>query len=254
MKSYDIVLVSHEKDFNNIKFIVEYSNRNLNFDSIHLILSERKEYNDIELLRTITNKPIYVHKESDVLKIDKSRISYRPNWMYQMMLKIFQNVTKNDNFLIIECDCLILKNIEFFDGPKTNFFLCRDQNHDPYFKFNSLFGFGREHNHSFISEFMMYDKKIVKDFLERANCKSVEDFLEILYNNVNSECYPADYELYGNFCVKYHKDMFNLKHLNYNFYGRDSKTKPYWDDSEINNLVNQNIDKDVISFHTWGEN
>jgi hypothetical protein len=131
MTPYDIVLVSHEKDFNNIKFIVDYSNRHLNFDSIHLILSERKEYNDIELLKTITDKPIYVHKESDVLKIDKSRISYRPNWIYQMMLKLFQNVTKNDNFLIIECDCLILKNINFFEDSKTKFFLCRDQNNEP---------------------------------------------------------------------------------------------------------------------------
>jgi hypothetical protein len=254
MTPYDIVLVSHEKDFNNIKFIVDYSNRHLNFDSIHLILSERKEYNDIELLKTITDKPIYVHKESDVLKIDKSRISYRPNWIYQMMLKLFQNVTKNDNFLIIECDCLILKNINFFEDSKTNFFLCRDQNHEPYFKFNNLFGFGREHNHSFISEFMMYDKKIIKDFLDKANCKSVDDFLEILYNNVNSDCYPADYELYGNFCVKHHKDDFNLKHLNYNFYGRESRVKPYWEDFEITNLVDSNNDKDVISFHTWGEN
>jgi hypothetical protein len=254
MKKYDIVIVSHEKDFNNIKFIVEYSQKNLNFDSIHLILSERKKFNDLYLLKSLTDKPVHLHMESDVLQIDKDRIKHRPNWIYQMMLKIFQNVTDNDDFLIVESDCLILNQINFFEEGRTNLFLCRDQNHTPYFNFNMLLGFGREYNHSFISEFMMYNKTIVKDLLTKSNCKNVNDFLEIVYNNTNNNCYPADYELYGNFCYKYHKDKFNLKHLNYNFIGRESTQKPFWNDDEIINLINSNKDKDVISFHTWGEN
>ena len=123
MKKYDIVIVSHEKDFNNIKFIVEYSQKNLNFDSIHLILSERKEFTDLELVKTLTDKPIFLHKETSVLQIDKTRINHRPNWIYQMMLKMFQNVTSNDDFLIIESDCLILKEINFFENDRTNLYL-----------------------------------------------------------------------------------------------------------------------------------
>jgi len=251
MKKYDIVIVSHEKDFNNIKFIVEYCQKNLKFDSIHLILSERKEYLDFSLLKTITDRPVFLHMESNVLKIDKSKIKYRPNWIYQMLLKMFQNVTDNENFLVIESDCLILKKINFFEEEKTNFYLCRDQNHPPYFNFNNLLGFGREYDHSFISEFIMYNKKIVKDLLTKVNCSDVNDFLEIIYNNVNDNCYPADYEIYGNFCFKYHNEKINLKHLNYNFLGRYSSISPYWTDSEILNLINDNLDKDVISFHTW---
>jgi hypothetical protein len=254
MKNYDIVIVSHEKDFNNIKFIVEFSQKNLKFDSIHLILSERKEFTDLKLLQTLTNKPVFLHKESDVLNVDKLRIKYRPNWIYQMLLKIFQNVTENDDFLIIESDCLILKEINFFEGDITNLYLCRDQNHTPYFNFNNLLGFGREYNHSFISEFMMYNKKIIEDLLVKSNCNSINDFLEIIYNEVNNNCYPADYELYGNFCFKYHNDKINLKHLNYNFFGRESKNGSFWTDDEIKSLIDNNLDKDVISFHTWGEN
>ena len=120
MKNYDIVIVSHEKDFNNIKFIVEYAHKNLRFDSIHLILSDREVYNDMDLLNTLTDKPIFQHNENDVLKIDKSCIKLnRPNWIYQMLLKMFQNVTNNDNFLIIESDCIILKDINFFEDEKT---------------------------------------------------------------------------------------------------------------------------------------
>jgi hypothetical protein len=254
MKNYDIVIVSHEKDFNNIKFIIEYSQKNLKFNSIHLILSERKEFTDLELVKTLTDKPVFLHMESDVLKIDKTRVNHRPNWIYQMMLKMFQNVTENDNFLIIESDCLILKQINFFEDEKTYLYLCRDQNHTPYFNFNNLLGFGREYNHSFISEFMMYNKEIVKDMLSKSNCNDVNDFLEIVYNNTNNDCYPADYELYGNFCFKYHRDKIEVKHLNYNFFGRESRISPFWGDDEIVNLINTNLDKEVISFHTWGEN
>lgn len=253
MEPFDIVIVSHEKDFNNIKFIIDQCEKNLTCESYHLILSERKPYEEIDFIKSITKKQIFIHKETDVLKIDKDRVNHRPNWIYQMLLKMFQNVTKNDNYLIIESDCLILKPINFFEDGKTNIFLCRDQNHDPYFKFNNILGFGREYDHSFISEFIMYDKKLVNDMLFKANCKNPNDFLNIIYENVNQFCYPADYELYGNFIYKYHQDKINIKHLTYDFHGRESRIKPFWDDNEIKTLITTS-NKDVVSFHTWGEN
>lgn len=253
MQNYDIVIVSHEKDFNNIKFIIKHCESNLKCDSYHLILSERKEYEEKDFLRTLTQKPIHFHNENDVLKVDKDRVKHRPNWIYQMLLKMFQNVTKNDNYLIIESDCLILKPLEFFEGDKFNIFLCRDQNHNPYFKFNNILGFGREYNHSFISEFMMYNKNLVLDMLQKSNCKNVNDFLELIYENVDDSCYPADYELYGNFLYKYHQEKINIKNISFDFYGRESRIKSFWDDNEINQLI-ANSNKDVISFHTWGEN
>ena len=255
MKPYDIVIVSHEKDFNNIKHIITYSEKNLNFDSIHLILSEREEYRDFETLKNITTKPVYLHKETDIIKIDRNRLSFRPNWIYQMMLKMFQNVTKNDNFLIIESDCIILKPLDFFDGDKTIFYLGRDYPNEPYFNFNkSLLNIGRGYDHSFICEFMMYDKKIIKDLLDKCNCKNVDDFMEIIYNTVNDNCYPADYELYGNFVYKFHNEKFSVKKLNYHMTGRDGKHHPYWSDTEIKQLTDSYKELDAISFHIWGLN
>jgi hypothetical protein len=255
MKKYDIVIVSHEKDFNGIKHIVKHANENLNFDSIHLILSERQPYTELDLLKTLTDKPVYVHNETDVLKIDKTRLKHRPEWMYQMLLKIFQNVTQNDNFLIIESDCVIIKPLEFFDGDKTVFYLGRDHNHQQYFNFNQkVLGIGREYNHTFICEFMMYDKKIVKDLLNKSNCDNVEDFLELMYEYVNDDCYPADYELYGNFVYKFHNEKFKTKELNFKFAGRYFFDKLIWDDSEIEILISENKDKDLVTFHTWGVN
>lgn len=252
MKNYDIVIVAHEKDFNNIKFIIEYTSINLEFDSIHLILSNREEYKDAELVPTLTNKPIYFHLENDVLSIDKSRIKHRPNWIYQMLLKMFQNVTKNDNFLIIEADCIILNKLTFFNGDKTIFYLGRDHYHEQYYNFNKrLLGIGREFNHSFISEFMMYDKKIIKDLLKKLKCNQIDDFLELVYLYVDDNSYPSDYDLYGNFYYSNYPNNFETKILNFNMFGRHSN---YWSNEEIKELIRTNEDKDAISFHCWGYN
>jgi len=252
MKNYDIVIVAHEKDFNNIKFIIEYTSINLEFDSIHLILSNREEYKDAELVPTLTNKPIYFHLENDVLSIDKSRIRHRPNWIYQMLLKMFQNVTKNDNFLIIEADCIILNKLTFFNGDKTIFYLGRDYYHEQYYNFNKrLLGIGREFNHSFISEFMMYDKKIIKDLLKKLKCNYIDDFLELVYLYVDDNSYPSDYDLYGNFYYSNYPNNFETKILNFNMFGRHSN---YWSNEEIKELIRTNEDKDAISFHCWGYN
>ena len=199
-----MVIVAHEKDFSHIKFIVKESEKNLNFESIHLILSERSPYEELEVLKQITSKPIYCHKETDVLKIDKERLQYRPNWTYQIFLKLFQDVTKNDDFLIIEADAVILKPLEFFNGEKNIFYLGRNSFHEPYFTFNkNVLGLTKRFKNSFICEFMMYNKKMIKDMLIKSNCETPQDFLELLYKNISEDCVPADYEMYGNFMYEH---------------------------------------------------
>jgi hypothetical protein len=247
---YDIVIVSHEKDFYKIKYVLKHAVENLiDFEEIHLILSDRTEYQEKDILEKILNGiPIFYHNETDVLKIDKSRIKYRPNWIYQMMLKFFQNVTKNENYLIIESDMAILSKLNFFENGKTIFYLGLDGNHIPYFNFSEkLMGLKREYDHSFISELMMYDKNKIKELLNKCNCHKVEDFLELLYNNVDSDCYPADYELYGNFCYKYFKDEYLFKKLNFNYSGRHGN----WSEQEIINRIETCKHCDTVSFHMY---
>jgi hypothetical protein len=100
----------------------------------------------------------------------------------------------------------------------------------------------------------MYDKKIVKDILKKSNCETVDDFLELIYKYVDQNCFPADYELYGNFCYKYYKDSYKMVDLKYNMYGRDGRNYNKWTISEIQKLIEHNKDKDSISFHLWGLN
>jgi hypothetical protein len=165
---------------------------------------------------------------------------------------MFQDVTLNDNFLVIESDCIILNPLEFFNEEKTIFYLGRDHYHQPYYTFNQrLLGIGREYDHSFISEFLMYDKKVIKELLNKTNCNTVEDFLELIYLYVDSESYPSDYDLYGNFYYIHYLDKFETKVLNFDMSGKNSN---YWSDEEIKQLIQTHQEKDAISFHCWGFN
>ena len=101
---------------------------------------------------------------------------------------------------------------------------------------------------------IIYDKKIIKDLLNKSNCDSVHDFMELIYKTVNDDCYPADYELYGNFVYKFHNDKFLVKKLNYNMTGRDGRHHPSWSDNEIRRLADYYQNLDAISFHIWGLN
>lgn len=246
---FDVVIVSHEFDFNKLKFIIKNIDINLpDAEEIHLILSERERYLDNDIIEKLTNKKIFYHIETEVLKIDKDKIKHRRNWIYQMMLKFFQNVTKNDNYLIIEADTVILKKLEFFQGEKTIFYLGMNQYHEPNFNFmNKVFNLNREYNHSFISELMMYNKKIIRDILYKSKCNSIQDFLNLVYNNVDNNSYPADYEIYGNFCYKYYKDKYIIQKLNSKSVGRYGN----WTDEEIEEFINTNKQYDTVSFHTY---
>ena len=246
---YDIVIVSHEIDFYKIKYVIEKIEQNLNdFEEIHLILSEREEYLDKNIIENLTKNPIFYHKESDILKIDKNKIKYRPNWIYQMMLKFFQNVTKNDHFLAMESDAVINKPLEFFNGEKTIFYLGNDQHHEPYFNFSKkLIDVGREYNYSFISDIIMYDKKILREIMLKSGCNNSYEFLSLIYEIIDSETYPAENELYGNYCYKYHREKFEMRKFINVYSGRHH----HWSDGEIRYFMDSNSDADVVSFATY---
>jgi len=246
---YDIVIVSHNKDFNKIKYVVEYAEKNLtDFESYHLILANSISFTELDEVKSKTNKPIFVHDENDVLKLDFNRVCWRPNWIYQILLKMFQNVTDNDNFLILESDGIINKKLSFFENDKTKLYLGRDAYWEPYFVFNNLLNIPNRYPFCLISEVMMYDKKMIKKLLEHCNCETVYDFIDnFIYKNLNGACYPADYELYGNFLYNFYPNDIVFEHFNYSLNGLHRSMTNF----EIEDIIKNNIDSDYISFHTW---
>jgi hypothetical protein len=247
---YDIVIVSHDKDFNKLKYVIEYANKNLtDFEAFYLILRNSDKYDEINILKEKTDKPIFIYDENDVLKIDLTKIKFRPTWIYQMMLKMFQDITKNDKFLIMESDGIINKRFKFFgkDGG-TIYYLGRNQYHKPYFNFNKLLNIPERYDHSFISEFMMYDKNMIKKLLEHVKCVDKFEFIDkFIYNNINENCYPADYELYGNFLFNFYNEKMYVEKYTYQLNGSNNIIN----DDKIEYLIKKYRNYNYISFHTW---
>jgi len=245
---YDIVIVSHKKDFNKIKYVVEYAERNLtDFETIHLILTNH-DFLEYDKIQSKTTRPVIIHNEQDVVELDFSKVCYRPTWIYQILLKMFQNVTKNDNFLIIESDGVINKKLSFFEDGKTILYLGRYQNHQPYFNYNEMLNIKKRYPYSLISEVMMYDKNKIKKLLEHCGCESREEFIDkYIYNRLSDTSYPADYELYGNFLYNFYPDSIKFEKYNYSLNGAHREIS----DIEIESIIEKNKNSDFISFHTW---
>lgn len=234
---YDILILSKNDDFNKIVFLLKSIKDNIKgYDSIYLITPERL---DIEGVINLTDFEVINEK----YKVD---LKYRPNWIFQQYIKLLQDVTKNDHYLVIDSDIYINRNIDIFINGKPNFFITRDQYHQPYFNFMKEFNLLKLYNTSFISEMMVFSKSKIRQFLNK-NELTVEGFLKKSNQIINQDCYISEFEFYGNMILKEFPDDYNFTKLSTNLAGKHGK----WSDSEIEFLINSNKNLDIISYHTW---
>lgn len=237
---YDILILSKNEDFNKVKYLLKSIKLNLNgYDNIYLITPNKL---NIELEENVINLTDFEVIEKEY----KDGIKHRPSWIFQQYMKLFQNVTKHDKYLVIDSDIYINKNIDIFSDEKPNLFIGKDQYHEPYFNYMSNFGIYKKYDKSFISEIMLFDKKIINNFLSRIGLSKSQFFLQS-NKIINSNCYISEFELYGNLIQSYHKDEYNIKNIETMVRGKHGE----WNDSEIEHLIDSNKNLDIISYHTW---
>lgn len=204
--------------------------------------------------------------ERTVLNLNKNAATNfrRPAWIYQQFLKLFQDETVNDQYLVVDSDLILLKQLDLFnEDGKPYFFLGIDQFHKPYFNYSEeVFGFGREYNHSFISEIMMMNKNLtltmLKDAVSTNKYHTLEQNIENLYRytceRAREDWIPADYELYGNYVEKYFKTYYDKKHFKTSLAGKHgSKDFNPWTEDEIKAEIERvsKLDYDALTVHTW---
>jgi len=234
--NYDIVIIASNKDFHKISFI---------YDSI---INNIQGYNKIYCFcpEYPTDKIVGIEYilDIDVFNIDMSIVKFRPNWIYQQYLKLLQNITL-DKYLIIDADIIINKPLTIFDNNKPNFMFSNDTNSKPFFNYSKLlFDIDREYEHSFINEIMLFDRILVKELIY----SKFSDYNEfILESNkiITNRCFISEYELYGNYIYKYHRDNYNyIKTRSLKFEKRDT-----WTIDNIKEYIQKykNSDFDILS-------
>jgi hypothetical protein len=236
---YDILILSKNEDLNKINFLIQSIEKNLeNYNKIYLI-SET----------SFPSEKFINFTDEDVIDINiRSQINYRPKWIFQQYLKLFQRVTELDLYLVIDSDIYINRKIELFVDDKPLFFLGQDQYHKPYFDYLNYFSINKNYTHSFISEMMFFSKKKVQDFIESVGFYTSESFMNFSNTIINDRCYISEFELYGNFILQNHSNYHGgFKKLISNTTGRHSN----WSDEDIIEMINKNQHLDIISYHTW---
>ena len=233
--NYDAIILSHPKDYNKIKFC---------YQSLEYL--EPKPQN----VYLVTPNKIHVDglisiSDEESIPINISDIKYkRPNWIFQQLIKLYQIFTKNDIYMCIDSDVIFNRKINF--TGKTFFISDRHQRHIPYFNLmSSYFAITEWANHTFINDFMIFDRAICKIMLPQINTfiKDLNSYL------VNDNFLFSEFETYGNFVTNHFRSSYTTKYTKTKTLGKYDN----WTDEELTILVNlcKEIPIDLFTVHTW---
>jgi len=245
----DMVIPVAPKDLSKLPYVIESVRKYVDVCKIYIITP-----NPDAIKQQWSN--MVVHSDAEVLPYDRYEIQYRPNWVFQQMLKVFQNVTYNDWFLVMDADIIVNQCLPLWtDARKPILYLGRDQAHGPYFGFNEqVLGFGKVYPWSFLSEFTLYSKSLVREMLQFCGL-TLDEFWEKLVHITTAVCCPADSELYGSYIVHEHPGLYDVQHLVSVLGGRYNSH--IWLDDEIKKEIqgsqSRNPKAHLISLHSWGD-
>jgi len=160
-----------------------------------------------------------LNKVKDFLTSKKAK-EKRAGWYFQQFLKL--GISKSNKisglYLVWDADCVVLKPISFVSNDKKVLFDTTKEHHQPYFDIiDRLIGIKKQVNHSFISEHLVFDKKIVSDLLDKIENRDESEWWIKILNTVDSEMLSysgfSEYELYGNFVAKYYPEHYRIRKL-----------------------------------------
>jgi len=251
---YDILIPAAPKDRNKLKYLIPSIERNISgFSNIYITVPDKNLFSGYI---PDSRYPIHLLNDREILDIDTSRFPYRPNWIYQQYLKMFQNVTQNDLFLTVDSDVIINRRMPMFetDGRRI-FWMGWEQDHRPYFEFQEkVFDLPRVYPHTFINDMNFMDKLIIRELLDRYGF-TVESFIEKSIEIITKDCFPGEPEIYGQYVHKFHPGLYSFRETNSVSIGRfaSSFEDIVWTDSDIQSEIASKAmtDYHLFTLHTW---
>jgi hypothetical protein len=242
----DVLIVTAPKDFNKLPFVCES------------IISQHPDIPLQFFFVSPSSIPEQFRKvkgeyllDRDVIDLDFSLINMknRRGWYRQQFIKLFQKVT-SDHYIVIDSDVWLNKPI--IEEKYPTFFMGKDQYHKPYFDLmRDIVNVGREHGHSFISEIMMFDRTIIQEMLDRIHTdeQGFFDTCVEYINIVNNASGFSEYELYGNYVVKYHPGKYWFKHIN--VFSKALLREWTTDELHIHISSLKKSNYDLLTMHSW---
>jgi hypothetical protein len=243
MPSYDVCIPYHPKD----NMILEFCVRSvrLHLSEVNTIFVVSKENPNIEDTQWIPESS-YPFTFEDVESIIKEK--KRVGWYLQQLLKLYCYrvlPTESTNILILDSDVIIKKPFDFFNEDKI-FLSISPENHPPYFSHMEkvLPGLTKQTEYSGIVHHIMTNRQHMEELL----CKIEEihgvPAWKALLLCVNPIDYPqsgmADYEIYFNYCLKFHPNKYTIRILPFG--------------NAMSFAVFKEIDVYLVALHAWMRN
>jgi len=245
-QDYDLFIPVAPKDEIKLRHVIEYANKNLKHKNIYVCSPH-------DITNKITDTNIQYINDRDVLDIpDKSFISFRPNWTYQQFLKLFFSFSNSEYYFALDADTIITKPLSLFEGNKPIWYYGWKQNHFPYFLFNKkFFNLDKTLSHTGIGDLGLFNKNIVKTFLNYTGQNSGKELLQKIGNKTNAVFHFSEYETYANFANKYFEDLYIFKHIDQQNCGRDLDRGQQWTNEDIEATIKQHESNTILSLHSW---
>lgn len=232
---YDAVVLSHPKDYNKLPFcLASLENLDPYPQNIYVVSPDRHHIDGVNSIL-----------DHEAIGIFVDDIQYkRPFWILQQLIKLYQRFTLNDTYMVIDVDVIFNRPI-VFDG-KTFFITDRQQCHQPYFNLmKDYFSIEKNVDHTFITDFMIFDKSICNKFLP-----SLNEFLKDLNILLQDEKYLlSEYEVYGNWVHNNMPGEYTTRQIKQKTLGQFAT----WDTEHLKILVEtaKTLPIDLFTVHTW---
>lgn len=236
---YDLIINVHPKDLNKIPYCISsiYDNFSILPENNYIVTPEYFYYSSFKTIL-----------DNEAIAINKNEIKHkRPNWIFQQLIKLFQNFTKNNLYMCVDADIIFNNKINV---GKKFYISSREQYHEPYFNLMKKIGIKRCVNHTFINDFMLFDKNICKEVVGG----DIKSFVDFLNEAMNDSCYLSEFELYGNYVMNKYPKLYDIEYTQVATFGKYIEQYGNWTNQEINTCINiiKNVkDVDILAIHSW---
>jgi len=246
----EVAIPCAEKDFQNLKFVIEGVNKNLKHpvDRISVIGSDQVG----DLVGASGLNVNFIH-ELEILEKPMKKLFIdghdRTNWMYQQFLKLeYVSKSKFKKVLILDADT-ILTTPQIFEIEGKDLVLCTEDWYEPYHRFNHLANIQVEHKLSAVCHNALMDVNVCQKLLSYLASKGSNSWMDFVLETMKSspDTSFSEFQIY--------KDFLFLNYVNNYVIEFASNLSEPW---KYSDLVQSNFDSKCgshrsVSFHSWQE-
>jgi hypothetical protein len=238
---YDVVVPFHKKDSLILPYCILSLKQNAKgLGKIFIVSAEDPEEEGCEWV----SETAFPFTKEDVVSYIPD--TSRTGWYFQQLLKLSVfNVIKTDKpyILISDSDCIMKKPVSFFEDGHPVFAKGLTEYTQPYFiHMNKVIpGLGRQIPEvTGVTHHSLFSREIITELLLKIESLHKTSWWKALLINVSPDSYfcgMAEYELYFNYCLKYHPDLYKLRPLKM--------------EGVINFSEFQKSSADIVALHAW---